>query len=315
MKSTIMSMFEPSEQAVLLFHKASVYYANPRAQKLLGFDPTEKSAVELFQQDSARVFSTKHDPVVHYKNVWVANQIFHVSRTEFGSDTLFFLYSLSDPQFTESYLHNSALSLLALVRELPECSQKTPMEALIRTILSLSNLHCAQRNFYEFFDDTISLFDRQIATKQLEIDSDSAIATVYLYPELMHSTFIFLLVAFLKLVGRDGTLKLSCRQQNDCVDLVFELKNTPCSDEIRDAFSAATETQSFLGSVVFRAKQVFALHGSALSLTEHDSGFACSASLPCTKTAPALYTPLSKDDMPLDRELVRSLILAYLEEA
>ena len=322
-RNNIKMMFERSDQAVLLLDKSIICYANPRAQKMLGLDPTDTAIVDLADFKFIKeCFSAHTDAVTYHKNVRFQNQCFHISRTELHGFTLLFLHYRKETRFTETFLHDTVLSLLSQIKGLPDGKQKREMEALAKAALSVSRPTCTLTGLREFLSFTFSHFDGLVLQNRLELHLDQNDATVFLYAELMHLTLIWIVLDLIHIAGSDGKLSISFQCESDCARLSFRVKNASCPKELHELLflSADSDPAEVLyrhGSALFRAKRVFALHDSALEYSESENGFIISTRLSVADAPPTLYAPLAGlvSTWSVNFDELGSLIRSYLEEA
>ncbi|MBQ3055270.1 MAG: PAS domain-containing protein [Oscillospiraceae bacterium] len=323
MRTNMKLMFERSDQAVLLLEKSVICYANPRAQKLLGLDPTDMAIVDLADFKFVKeCFSRHSEAVTHHKHVRFQNQCFHVSRTEFDGYTLLFLHFRKEAQFTETFLHDTLLSLISQIEKLPDSRQKREIETLANSSLAVSTPTCTLTDFREFLRFSLSHFDCFEEQHRLTVELEESDATVFLYAELMYLTLIWIILDLLQITGADGKLTVSYKRVDDSARLSFRAENASCPKELYQLLFAEPPSNPLEvlyrnGSALFRAKRVFALHDSVLEYSEFQNGFAISAGLSIVSAPPTLYAPLSSllSTWSVDPEELQRFIRSYLEEA
>ena len=323
MRKNMQLMFERSDQAVLLLDKAVICYANPRAQKLLGFDPTNAAIVDLFDFKFAKeCFSFQGETVTYHKNVRIQNQCLHASRVGCNGYTLLFLYLRKEPRFAEDFLHDTLLSLLSQMQALPAGHQKREMETLSSAALAITTPTCTLTDFHSFLTYTLSHFTPFIDGDRLEIELEEFNAPVFLYTELMHLTLVWVILDLLKIAGPSGTLKVSCKCDSACARLCFKVQHASCPQELLDILFGTvsddiTQVFSRHGSALFRAKRVFSLHDSTLEYSADRDGFLFSAGLAFADAPASLYAPILglTNDWSVTANTIQSLIRSYFEEA
>ncbi len=315
-------MFSRSDQGVLLLKNSVVVYANPRAQKLLGFDPSDMSVVDLADYSFVNACFHQHsDEVTFYKNVWFQSRCLHVSCTEAEGYTLLFLYPQRAAQFTEAFFRDTLISLIAQVEVSNLPAARREMEVMVKSTLSASGTSYAVVDAHEFFTYTLSHFD-VLSDAHLEIAPIALNGTMFLYPELMHMTVVWVILDLLKLAGHDGRVKVVCNSESDSISLAFEVQNAHLPEDLHALLFATppkdpTEILIQHGNALFRAKQVFALHDSALEYRDFNDGFVISTRLSFAEIPPKLYAPFTAlvNTWSVSPAEIKSFILGYFEEA